>query len=323
MFLLVFLALGAVQDKSSDQILTEAESLMADARKLYDTGKTQGILQDIVDAGFKADEARAKYQAIQQITQGENQKKAAAGVREANQLIKLVNDARVALKKPAGAPPPAAPPPPGAPAPAPKPVLPPPPDKKPPAGPVVDLLKMLVAERDIVNGKWMIQPAKVLLMEKRVKDTPIPRLEIPYTPPEEYDLRVNFRHTGNGGIYLLLSKGGSPFAFEMGGEANTVYALRHVKEPPGDPATTTVRKAKCLEGARSYTALIEVRNDGIRAYLDELLIVYTSIGSDKDVFLGADLALRRPDILGLAGANQAVFSAIELVEIKGKGKPAR
>jgi len=306
----------ALQDKSSEQILKEAETLMTDAKTLYEGGRTRAALQDLMDAGFKADEARAKYQAVQQITSGENQRKAASGVREANQLIKMVNDARVALKKPGAPPPPTTPD--GKP-PAPPPPPPPAPPK--PAIPGVDLLKLVSAEKDILAGRWMVQPGKLLLLEKRGKGAPLPRVEIPYVPPEEYDLRVSFRHSGNGEIYLQLSLGGAPFVFEMGGESNSVFALKTIKE--ADPATTVVRKLKCLEGARSYTALIEVRKDGVKAYLDELLIAYASLSKPSDLSAPPELAPRRPELLGLAAGNQAVFTAVEIIELKGKGKPAR
>jgi hypothetical protein len=316
------LALSGVegQDKSSEQILAEAEALMSEAKALYESGKTKGVFNELMDAGFKADEARVKYQAVQQITSGENQKKAASGAREANQLVKMVNDARVALKRPGVAPPPPADP---TKPPPPPPPPPPPMEKKAPPPPGIDLLKHVSAEKDILSGRWMVQPGKLLLLEKRAKGTPLPRVEIPYAPPEDYDLRVSFRHSGNGEIYIQLSYGGQPFAFEMGGESNSVFALRTVKEPPGDPTTTVVRKAKCLEGARIYTALIEVRKDAVKAYLDDLLIAYSAVTKPGDLSVPLELAPRRPELLGLAAGHQAVFTAVEIVEIKGKGKPVR
>jgi len=330
MHLLAALFLLALQDKSSEQLLQEADKLMADAKATFEKGKAAESLPDVIDAGFKADEARVKFQAVGLISQGDNQRRAQDGLREANELIKLVNNARLALRKfPDKDKGPVKPPPPPpadskTPPPPPPPVKPPPPpEKKPPAGPVTDLLKLVNAEKDVVEGKWSVQPGKLLMLAKRDPDGVWPRVEIPYHPPEEYDLKVTFRHTGKGEVVLLLSKAGNPFAFELGGAGNTVFALSRIKETPGDGGTASLHKPRCLEGARVYTALVEVRNDSVRAYLDELLIVYGSLSSPKDLSLAPEYALRAPDLLGLACGNQSVILGVEIAEVKGKGRQSR
>jgi hypothetical protein len=319
----------SVQDKSSEQLLKEADALLADAKATFEKGKAAESLPEVIDAGFKADEARVKFQAVSLISQGDNQRRAVDGLRETNELVKLVNNARLALRKfpdgkapPKPSPPPAdpkTPPPPQPPAPA----TPPPPPKKPPAGPVTDLLRLVNVEKDVVEGQWSAQPEKLLLMTKRAPDGPWPRVEIPYHPPEQYDLKVRFRHTGKGEVVLLLSKAGNPFAFELGTSGNTVFSLSKVKENPGDGGTATLRKARCLEGARVYTALVEVRNDGVSAYLDDLLIVYASLGNPKELSVSPEYALRANDLLGLACGNQTVILGVEIAEVKGKGRGSR
>src|SRR5579862_1673471 len=325
------LLLLAPQDKSSEQLLQEADGLLADAKATFEKGKAAESLPEVIDAGFKADEARVKFQAVSLISQGDNQRRAQDGLRETNELVKLVNNSRLALRKfPDGkappkpsAPPPAdpktPPPPPAGPLPAP----PPAPPKKPPAGPVSDLLKLVNVQKDVVEGQWSAQPDKLLLMTKREPDGAWPRVEIPYHPPEEYDLKVRFRHTGKGEVVLLLSKGGNPFAFELGTSGNTVFSLSKVKENPGDGGTASLRKARCLEGARIYTALVEVRNDGLSAYLDDLVIVTASLGNPKDLSVAPEYALRANDLLGLACGNHTVILGVEIAEVKGRGPGSR
>lgn len=327
MTLLAAILLFLAQDKSSEALLQEADKLMTDAKATFEKGKAAESLPDVIDAGFKADEARVKYQAVGIIAQGDNQRRAQDGLREANELIKLVNNARLALRKfptkpgTAAEPKPPPPPPPQPPPTGTKPNPPPPPPPKPPAGPVTDLLKLIHAEKDVIEGKWSVQPGKLLLMTKKEPTGAWPRVEIPYHPPEEYDLKVQFRHTGKGEVVLLLSKAGNPFAFELGGAGNTVFALSKIKETPGDAAS--LKKPRCLEGARVYTALVEVRNDSVRAYLDDLLIVYATVASPKDLSVAPEYALRAGDLLGLACGNQTVVLGVEIAEVKGKGKPTR
>lgn len=326
----ILLCLACGQDKSSETLLKEADQLIAEAKAAFEKGKASESLPDVIDAGFKADEARVKYQAVGLISSGDNQRRAQDGLRETNELIKLVNNARLALRKfpdkdKAKPPPPAdpktpPPPPPPPPASGAKPPSPPPPPPKPPAGPVTDLLKLVNAEKDVIEGKWAVQPGKLLLMTKKELEGPWPRVEIPYHPPEEYDLKVTFRHTGKGEVILLLSKAGNPFAFELGTAGNTLFALGNVK---GSPAEASIKKARCLEGARVYTAMVEVRNTGISAYLDDLLIVYAGLNDPKDLSLHPSYALRAGDLLGLACGNQTVVLGVEIAEVKGKGKPSR
>ena len=109
----------------------------------------------------------------------------------------------------------------------------------------------------------------------------------------------------------------------MGVSENRVFALTRVKSPSGNPATMKIEQRRCLEGARKYTARVEVRNDSIKAYLNSLLIAYTPLKNPKDLSLPAKYALRQEGVLGVAAANQIVISSIEIIEVKGKGKPLR
>lgn len=326
LLLCMALPVSPAQDKSSASLLEEANRLFQEARTLYESGRKAGHLQTLIDAGFKADEARVKYQAVQQIAQGENKNRAAAAVREVNQLIRLVNDARLELRPPAAAAPPVPDPvpPPSAPPPAaPPPAPPPPPEKKPPAGPAVDLLGLIHPGEDSVAGTWIVQGNKLLMTEKRGAGAPLPRLEIPYSLPEEYDFRLVFRHTGGGEIYLILSRGGAPVVFEMGGSGNRIFALRLSKDWSEDPASAIVKKARCLEGTRLYTALVEVRKEGIKAYLDDLLIVHAPVAEVREPGLDPSLELKGKGRIGIACAHQTVVAGVEVVEVRGRGRPLR
>ena len=85
-------------------ILERADVLFAEARAAYEEARGQSKVEAFVDAGFKLEEARIKYLALQEIGQGEIQKTAADRLRAVNQLTKLINDGKVAVLSPPGAP---------------------------------------------------------------------------------------------------------------------------------------------------------------------------------------------------------------------------
>lgn len=125
-------------------ILGIAMGQLAAAKDLYRRGDETGSRELLEEAGFKAEEARVKFQALQDVVTGVQADEVRAKLRETLQLVKLINDSR---KKFAGANPESSPPQPPIAGPGhapkepePEPVVkpePPPPEPPRPPGPVV------------------------------------------------------------------------------------------------------------------------------------------------------------------------------------------
>jgi hypothetical protein len=79
----------------AEEILEQADRLFAEAKALYQEGG-----ESLNDAGFRAEEARIKYQAVQDVLTGDGQRRAAEQLKATIQLAKLINDARKQLAKP-------------------------------------------------------------------------------------------------------------------------------------------------------------------------------------------------------------------------------
>ena len=102
-----------------------AEKRFAEARALYDEGRAKESAPTLAEGAFKAEEALTKYRAILEVGSPEDQKRAGEQIKAVQQFMKLVNETRLALSKPAtpAEPPPVvAPPAPAAEPPAPAPV---------------------------------------------------------------------------------------------------------------------------------------------------------------------------------------------------------
>lgn len=97
--LLILTAQGADLNK----VLEKADALLEEAKTGYEKARDESSAPAFIDAGFKLEEARIKYLALQEVGTPELQKTAADRLRAVNQLAKLIHDGKVAVAgSPAG-----------------------------------------------------------------------------------------------------------------------------------------------------------------------------------------------------------------------------
>jgi len=181
----------------------------------------------------------------------------------------------------------------------------------------INLLPLVDPQKDAVDGIWTSQNG-----ELAVGNTPLARLEIPYEPPEEYDFRITFtRLAGQEGVTQILTKSGNSFAWVVGFEKNSIAAFGMINGRSGGSREnpTRNRRKAWIENKRSYTMLIAVRNNGLKAFLnDELIAEWKTDYSDMSI--KGDWRLRNPKRLGVAtGSGETLFHRIEVREVTGKG----
>jgi len=147
------------------------------------------------------------------------------------------------------------------------------------------------------------------------------KLELPYRPPAEYDFRMSFTYRdGVGELSQLLSRGGRAFEWEMGGNG-AFFGFQTIagKNAAQNPTTKRFR----LEKNRKYTSLVQVRNDGLKAYMDDTLIAeWKTNYSDMGVW--AHWKLRDDARLGAGTlSTAATIHALEVLEVTGQGQLLR
>lgn len=183
----------------------------------------------------------------------------------------------------------------------------------------VNLLPLIDPAKDPVAGQWQLRDGVLA-----VEPAGMARLEIPYSPPEEYDFRVIFtRLSGNEDVNQLFVLGGRTLMWSMGCEKNKCHGFDQIDGKNARDNSSAVWVEPAVANNQKHTAVVQVRQRVLRAFLDgkmlrELPTARLNYGMRKD------WKLRREDILGL-GAHQGAtaFEKIELREVSGKGKATR
>jgi predicted Ser/Thr protein kinase len=179
----------------------------------------------------------------------------------------------------------------------------------------VNLLALVELPRNVVSGTWAWREGALLSGPE-----PYARVEIPYVPPEEYDLRVVFRRrAGTDAVALILAtRGGAEFAWSLGAGGNTSVALRPPPTGEGPPAVGP----PVLENDRPYTAVLQVRRQRVRALLEGRLVDERQ-GSFEDLASDPGWKLPGGAVLGLGShESPALFQRVDLLEITGRGRRA-
>ncbi len=84
----------SLQDSSADKVLEMAERRLEEAKEAYERGKSLGSIDLLNDAGFKAEEAKIKFQAVEDVLKGVSRQRASDQLKVTLQLIRLINDAK-------------------------------------------------------------------------------------------------------------------------------------------------------------------------------------------------------------------------------------
>jgi hypothetical protein len=183
------------------------------------------------------------------------------------------------------------------------------------AGNVIDLLPLFDFTKDAPGGKWSI--TNNALQCTAVKYACI---QIPYSPPEEYDLRTTFVRTeGDAPITLLLESHNKSFGFSLDVKGEARFERVAGKIAKDNPTNAPV----AVSNNHRYTLTVQVRNDSVRALLDDKLV--TQWKTDyKDLARYELWKLPVEKLCGLGVNNaRATFYSVELIEISGKGHALR
>ncbi len=179
----------------------------------------------------------------------------------------------------------------------------------------VDLLPLSDPSRDAIAGTWVRRSGGWAS-----DDTAGARLVIPWKPPAEYDLRVEFvRHKGAGDVCLLLARGDVRFAAQLAAYRNELFGFSRVAEYALASNPTRSRVAGGLENGRRYVAVVLVRKEGLKLYLDGRLV--SAWPTDySDLEPDTVWRTRGAPVLGLgSNGSPVVFQRVVVREVSGKG----
>jgi hypothetical protein len=185
----------------------------------------------------------------------------------------------------------------------------------------VDLLKLIDTKRDAVAGEWTTNGRALVCTQK----TRCGRVQVPYEPPEEYDVSVVVERKEGFEIYIGLSRGQRQFYVAVDDYKGSMTAIglidgkwnKENKEPDA------VSRGKILTNDKPSTIVCAVRKDGVSVTIDGQKVV--SFKGNFDRLSNADL-LRMPNPRALyLGCNDGLctFSKATLTVVSGQGKVVR
>ena len=189
-----------------------------------------------------------------------------------------------------------------APAPAPAPVK---PQATPPrTDKVIDLMPMIEPAVAAVAGNWRFENGDL------VADAAKPAtLQIPYSPPAEYDVRVEF--TTDSTVQIHLFKDPASFSWAMGNNHDCGFEYVNGKHVWESPFKSSFR----LTPGKRHKALIRVRDNRVQGYIDNQLLV-DGVTDFKNFSKNPELAQPDNSLLGLGSYNAPTrFHKVEVIEI--------
>jgi len=180
----------------------------------------------------------------------------------------------------------------------------------------VDLLKLIDPELDAVAGTWTRKDDGIVSDVCRFA-----RLQVPYEVPEEYDITMVFtRASGDDEVAIVLKKNSAhQFRWILGGWNNEITGFDMIRGRwPRENPSGKVMKSGVLKNDLEYTTLVEVRNDGVRAYLQgELISEYTRY---DDMRLWDQFTLPDSRALGIVSQKgELIVHTFTLTPVTGNG----
>lgn len=188
----------------------------------------------------------------------------------------------------------------------------------PPPGPI-DLLKLLDLKQDVVQGEWVFKEGK--LLSGKGQGT---RVQIPYLPPDEYDLTiVAARLEGTDSMNIGLARGTAQFCACIDGWTSTVHGLSLVDGKLAADNETAKRTGGVLKAGRASTIICSVRREGVAVTVDGRKVIDWK-GDTSRLSLYKELAVPNPRALFMATWDtRFLFAKMTLTPISGEGQRLR
>lgn len=190
-----------------------------------------------------------------------------------------------------------------------------------PPGGTVDLLRIINPNQDSVNGEWILEGQKLVSNSL----DPAARLQIPYQPPEEYDLTVVCERREGGdafGVGLANPSFQSVMIFDgysnVGGAAGFEVLDGRLAD-----ANDSTRKGLLFTNLKASTIVCSVRKTGIKVTVDGRTIVDWK-GDLGRLTLRADYAVpNRRSLMLATWSSKYAISKLQLTAVTGQGKFVR
>jgi hypothetical protein len=177
---------------------------------------------------------------------------------------------------------------------------------------------MIDVKEDAVSGVWRMEGGALISPLERSA-----RIQLPYLPPEEYDLLLNVEYLkGERSLLIGLTWGGSQCNIISDGWAGDITGLELLDGKSANMNETTF-KGQLFPASKVCEVVCSIRKDHMTYTVDGTKVIEWK-GNPKRLTVWAGFQVNRKDVLFL-GANPGSyrFRKITLVEVSGKGRTIR
>jgi serine/threonine protein kinase len=180
----------------------------------------------------------------------------------------------------------------------------------------VDLLPIIDLKKDVIHGDWAAEGQVLHCRSQGL----LPRIQVPYRPPEEYDYSVTYYQPNlRNGVCLVVPRPNNAGAFlwVIGGNSKkTAFST------PAESGWMWAEAAAQFQANRRYTTTVQVRRDKVRGLVDGQFVQDVARNDDR---LGFShwYTMRDVSCLGFVCDDPTVFESAYVVELSGKGTRTR
>jgi hypothetical protein len=183
-----------------------------------------------------------------------------------------------------------------------------------PDGKTYDLIPLIDPKADRVHGDWVVTASGELRCDSGGL---VPRIHVPYRPPQEYDFTVVFSQPNlRNGISLVMPKAdGTQFFWYVAGGGKD-YGLAAKDGNKGG------HYEDMIKANVKYQTTVQVRRDRVRGCLNGRVLLdhrtnFTELNSDnwRD--------MKDKTILAVACDDPTTFHAVRITEVTGAGTRVR
>ena len=179
-----------------------------------------------------------------------------------------------------------------------------------------NLLPSIRLDTDVISGKWEREDGALVSREGKPA-----RVQVPYRPPEEYDVRIVFaRQAANFCVNLILSRQGHAFTLVM--HRDGIFGFERLLGADFQKNASTGRYDTALQLNQRYTVTVEVRKDGVKAFCNHQRV--STLAGYDGMTMNPDWKLPDPGSLGVGTWDGgAAIQSLEIREVTGKGESFR
>jgi hypothetical protein len=178
----------------------------------------------------------------------------------------------------------------------------------------VDLIPLIDPALDTVHGKWTVDKNVLHCNHMHL----VPRIQIPYQPPEEFDFVVTFSQPSlrNGVSLVMPNPSGGSFFWFIGSGAGSNYGFA------GTMGNYEDRLPGLIQTNTSFTTVVQVRKDSVKGSVNGKELIHRNTDF-RDLTSDNWRRINDARVLAVCCDEPTVFHYVRVVEITGTGKRTR